>query len=785
MHHRFRARGWTGRWATRLAFAMLVILVAAFVAACGGDDGDGDGGDGNEANLEFPDTFPNFDAEYLTALPRENWITNGGTVANDRYSPLDEINDGNVADLKAEWKVDLASGTDAKYSHEAQPLVYNGIAYVPTGEDDVFAIDVESGETKWKYEGELDQAISTVCCGWLSRGVGIGDGKVYIGKLDGMMVALDQETGEVEWESKVTDWKQENGGITAAPLYYDGMVYTGITGGEFGVRGRLVALDAETGEEQWRFNTTAGPDDKNPCNEGDGCETAGESWEGDSYLTGGAPVWQTPSVDPELGMIYFTTGNANPDVDGSGRAGANLYAASFVALDLKSGEYEWHYQTVHHDIWDYDQPSPTVLYEAEVDGEKVPAIAQAAKTGWLYSLNRETGEPIWPIEETEVRQNTQQKTHPTQPIPQYEPFSEHEITDEDYEAIVEQVKANPEGANLKVLRPKTNEPADVVFSPPGMNEVTVVAHGPTGGTNWPPSSYNHEAELIYVCSLDGASGMYPSGVEEFEPGGLRLGSILTLLPFGETPGQLTAIDANTGEKTWEYEMEKSCYSGSVTTAGNLVFVGQNDGMLLALSADKGEKLWEFQTGAGANSTATVFEHDGEQKVLFLAGGNSLAASPHGDNLWLFSLSGQGESLEGIEKGSDAGGVDHFDPDRESQDGVGEGDTTDGEGDGPKDGDAASGENVDADNPVGTKRAGDLKNGESVFAANCSVCHGADGTGAQGGPPLTNSTNLDAVLAQVENGGSGMPAFGDQLSADEILDVSAYVTNAIAGGGDDG
>ena len=757
--------------------ALLVVLLALLVGACGGGDDDDD--DSKQADpataqsdLDFPKTFPAFSAEYLTALPREHWITNGGSVYNQRYSPLTKINDENVDGLKGVWKADLASATAAKYSHESQPLVYNGTIYVSTGEDDVFAIDVESGETKWRYEGELDQKISTVCCGWLSRGVAIGDGKVYIGKLDGHMVALDQESGEVEWDVEVVDWKESNGGITAAPLYYDGKIYTGTTGGEFGVRGFVSALDAKTGEEEWKFFTTAGPEhDEVKCNEGDGCDTADESWEGDSYKTGGAPVWQTPSVDPELGMIYFTTGNANPDVDGSGRAGANLFTASFVALDAKTGEYEWHFQQVHHDIWDYDAPSPTILYDVEKDGKAIPAIAEAGKTGWLYALNRKTGEPIWDIEETPVPQYAQQKTHPTQPIPQYEPFVDQVIDDAEFSGIEEQVKANPEGAKLEVLRPSSDEPADVAFAPPAPNRVTVVAPGPTGGTNWPPSSYNPKAELIYVCSLNGAAGMYPSGVEEFVPGAVRLGSILTVLPFGSTPGQLTAIDSNTGEKAWEVEFKDgACYSGSITTAGNLVFVGKNDGHLEAYSADKGEKLWEFQTGAGANNTATTFEHKGKQYVLFLSGGNSLAATAHGDNLWLFSLDGTAESLPGIEKGAATGGVDHFDEEgklEEEQAGGGE------EAKDP-------GNETEATATGDTKRGGNLVNGESVFGDNCSVCHGLSGEGAQGGPPITNQRNLDAIMTQVEEGGNGMPAFGDQLSEQDVLDVATYVAESLAG-----
>ncbi|MCW2950018.1 MAG: quinonprotein alcohol dehydrogenase, partial [Thermoleophilia bacterium] len=604
--------------------------------ACGSDSKSKSDNSNDEGAT--PTTAPSFKASQLTKLPRQNWITNGGTISNDRYSPLDEINDGNVAQLKGDWKVDLQSGTEAKYSHEEQPIVYNGVIYVPTGEDDVFAFDAATGKQKWKYEGNLDPNISTVCCGWESRGVAIGEGKIYIGKLDGHMVALDQATGKVEWDVEVANWKKDNAGITAAPLYYDGKIYTGITGGEFGVRGRLTALDAGTGKELWRFYSTAGPDqdDNGPAD-----KKGSTTWAGDSYLHGGAPIWQTPTVDPKLGYVYFTTGNANPDVDGSDRAGDNLYASSFVALDAETGKYKWHFQTVHHDIWDYDQPSPTLLYTAKVDGKKIPAIAEAAKTGWLYVLKRKTGEPIWGAPETKVPQDAQQKTSPTQPIPTNPPFADHTVSAAELTAIQGTLKSNPAAKGIAVK-------SGPIFTPNSKAAITVSPPGATGGTNWPPSSYNHETNMIYVCGLDGVSGFYPSGTGTFEEGAVRLGSILTALPFGETPGHLTAINGDTGEIAWKVNFPDSCYSGSVTTAGNLVFVGRNTGELEAYTADKGVKKWSFQTGAGANSTVTPFELDGKEKIAFVAGGNSLAASPHGDNLWVFSLDGELEQLSGVE-----------------------------------------------------------------------------------------------------------------------------------------
>ena len=286
-------------------------------------------------------------------------------------------------------------GAAGKYSAEGQPLQYKGVIYVPTGADDVFAIDADTGEIKWEYKANLDQKISTVCCGWDNRGVALGDGKVYVGQINGKLVALDQDDGTVVWSTQVARW-QDGYTITHAPLYYDGRVITGVSGGEYGIRGRVTAFDAKTGKEAWRFYTIPGPG-----------ETGHESWpsDNDAWKSGGASVWQTPAVDPQLGLLYFSTGNAAPDLDGSERAGDNLFASSIVAIDAQTGKYRWHFQQVHHDIWDYDSPSPVVLFDVAVNGQMRHAIAETGKTGWTYFLDRETGKPLYGIEERAVPQS--------------------------------------------------------------------------------------------------------------------------------------------------------------------------------------------------------------------------------------------------------------------------------------------------------------------------------------------------------------------------------------------
>ncbi|MDX1562644.1 MAG: PQQ-binding-like beta-propeller repeat protein, partial [Gammaproteobacteria bacterium] len=340
-------------------------------------------------------TAPAFSGDDLVELPTTNWPTNGGDWYNRRYSPLTQINRNNVAELKGVWRTHLnGSGLGPQYSGEGQPIVYDGVIYMTTGANDVFAVSVETGQILWSYEANLDRAINAVCCGWVNRGVALGDGKVFQGQLDGKLVALDQASGDVVWSIQAERW-QEGYTITSAPLYYDGLVITGFGGGERGIRGRVKAYDADDGALVWTFNTIPGPG-----------EVGHDTWPQDNeiWMDGGAPVWQTPAVDPELGLVYFSTGNAAPNYNGSVRAGDNLFTASIVAVDAQTGEYRWHFQQVHHDIWDYDAPNPVILFDIEIDGRERRALAEASKTGWVYILDRVTGEPLIGIEERPVPQ---------------------------------------------------------------------------------------------------------------------------------------------------------------------------------------------------------------------------------------------------------------------------------------------------------------------------------------------------------------------------------------------
>jgi len=640
----------------------------------------------------------------LSALPASQWPTNGGDLYNRRYSTLSQINRGNVAQLKGVWRARLnGSGVGPQYSGEAEPIVYDGVLYIVTGADDVFAIDVETGAILWEYQAALDGLIDTICCGWTNRGLGFGEGKVFVGQLDGKLVALDRATGAVVWSVQAERW-QEGYSITSAPRYYDGLVITGFAGAEFGTRGRVKAYSAADGALVWTFYTIPGPG-----------EVGHDSWPADSdvWEHGGATVWQTPAVDPELGLLYFSTGNPGPDFNGAVRAGDNLFSLSTVAIDVATGQYRWHYQQVHHDIWDFDSATPVVLFDVSIDGTPRKAIASFNKTGWMYLLDRVTGEPLIGIDERAVPQEPRQATAATQPIPRGEPFKPQTIP------------VPPEGYSL---------PYDEHVFVPFWNERVI---GTRGGANWPPSSYDPERELMYVCASDRLY-FYEVDAEETDdpPGGARymggrFGGASGVAPYGV----FTAMDVKTNTVAWWQRWPERCYSGSISTAGGLVFVGRSDGRMTALDSDDGTMLWDFQTGAGVNATAATFEHDGEQYVAVLSAGNVFAGSPRGDSVWLFSLQGT------LDEVPPAG------PDRLS----------------------------DIGPPIGTPN---IEAGAALFAQACVACHGEDGEAGHVAPPITRGLSLGQVVNLIANGRNEMPSFTGTFDSNQARDIAGYVTERL-------
>jgi len=646
---------------------------------------------------------PAFSAEELTALPVSDWITTGGNLYNQRYSPLSQINKDNVTELKAEWRVGLNSGLGPRHNNQAQVIVYEGVLYNVTGQDDVFAIDIESGEILWTYKANLDPDDVVVCCGWVSRGLGMGDGKIFVGQLNARLVALDQRTGEVVWSNQVEN-PRIGYSITAAPVYYDGKVFIGNAGGDMGTRGRMQAFDSKDGSLIWTFYTIPGPG-----------EFGHDTWPRDNEIwkLGGAPIWQSPAIDPELGMIYFATGNPGPDLGAMVRPGDNLFSDSVVAVDVNTGEYRWHFQQVHHDIWDYDAANPVILFDAEYQGKMRKGIAQAGKTGWVYLLDRATGEPLLGIEERQVMQEPRQATAATQPYP---------IGD----ALVPlEIDINPENYDLvnqgRIFTPFFTEP---------------VIYTPMAAVNWPPSSYDPETNLMYICGNDATSGARADDSQYGEPtfqaqflGGAFAGSGTA------SRGIVTALDVRTNRIAWQRQWTDRCRSGILTTDGGLLFIGRSDGRLMALDKTNGKRLWEFRTDSGVNTAVTSFEHKGEQYIATYAGG-SLHTGEKGDGVWLFSLKGSLKPLPPPPS--------RFRP-------------------------AVAG-------IVPEGRVADLDNGRKIYMQSCTYCHGptGEGGGEGSGLPLTEALTVEQIMTVLGAGQNAMPAFSTIMSVEEMHDTSSFI-----------
>src|SRR5512139_2288404 len=646
---------------------------------------------------------PAFTPAELSTPSDNGWLTNGGTLSNQRYSPLAQVNRQNVKGLKALWHVQLDSGKELRHNNQAQPLVHDGVIYIATGQNDVFAISVDTGKVLWEYRSGLKEGDAFVCCLWANRGVGLGDGRVYVGRVDAVLLALDQRTGKVLWQTKTGEPKLGYS-LTAAPLYYNGMVIIGTAGGDLGIRGWVRAFDAKTGREVWRFDTVPGPG-----------EFGHDTWprHSNAWQWGGAPVWSTPAIDPELGLVYFSTGNPGPSLGGAVRPGDNLFTASIVALDVATGKYRWHFQEVHHDIWDYDAPNPIILFEAKYRGKLRKGLAQAGKTGWVYILDRVTGKPLIGINETKVMQESRQATSPTQPIPVGDALVAQSIAiaPEDHELVNHGRIFTPFAEKARI-------------------------YAPLAALNWPPSAYDPRTHWMYICASEGANGARMDA-SQFEPptfsksfrGGDYAGA------GTPTSGIYSALDLTTNRSVWQKRFNDGCRSGSLATAGGLVFLGRNDGRVIALDSSNGARLWQFQTEAAVNSAVTTFMHKGQQMLVTYAGGGFVSAKK-GDGVWLFSLNGT---------------LDEFAPVRPIAP-------------------AAAPARVPT-----TARIADVANGERLYKATCVYCHGDHGQGGEGGGKAISPTlGVEGVLSVLAMGRDKMPAFAAAMTPEQLQDVASYV-----------
>ena len=504
----------------------------------------------------------------------------GGNLGNQRYSRLTDIDRSKLAGLGGAWLVHLEDGKPTG-NMQATPVVIGGVMYIGSGSGSVYALDAASGERIWKFESPFGSQTN--------RGVAVADDKVFTGQSGARLAALDRNTGSLVWEIQLA----ERGGTPGVPMVHGGLVYMGISGGEAGARGQVGAYDVNTGREVWKFYTIPGPG-----------EFGHDSWEGDSWMRGGGPLWTHGAIDPALGLLIVPIGNPYPVTNGSARGGDNLFTASLLALDLKTGEYRWHFQEVHHDIWDYDNPTPPLLADIEYRGQPRQIVIHGGKTGFTYILDRTNGQPLIGIEERPVPQDPRNKTAATQPYP---------IGDSPVPTCPEpgSVAAGAEEACL----------FGAFFDLP-----VVMTPGTQGGLNSAPMAFSPDTGYFYV----------PASIinSQFGPGFSR--------PSGQPrAGTLTAMDPTTNRIVWQKRTTFPLGTGSglLATAGGLLFGGVADGHLVAYDARNGNQVWAFQTGAGADASVITYEVDGEQYLAILAGGNRFNLSQTGDNLWAFKLGG--------------------------------------------------------------------------------------------------------------------------------------------------
>ncbi len=512
-----------------------------------------------------------------------NFLHTNANYDQTRYYPSRQINVSNVNKLRPAWIFQ----TEVVETMETSPIVVNGIMYVTTAFNHVYALDAETGEQIWHYKHKMGP-ITTYCCGPNNRGVAAYGDMVYMGTLDAKLVALDAKTGKLVWEQQIAD-PELGYSETMAPTAVNGKILIGTNGGEYGIRGFVKAFDAKTGDLLWTFHTI--PEDSTgvwATHDATGrdmlrdieAEKAALDKMGDPYKTLGGGVWQNPAVDLELNRVFFVVGNPSPDLDGSLRPGDNLYTDSLVAVDLDSGEYVCHFQYIAHDVWDLDAVSPPILTDVMDDkGNKVPGVLHGGKTGHVYVHNRHDCSLIR--------------------------FSEAMVPQE----------------NMWVLPTK-----DGARMLPGAN----------GGVEWSPMAINPGLGLTYAINLHQPMTYHVESTP-YPEGKLWLGGAFKVIPGEEQWGNVTAVDYNTGKIRWKVKTPQPMIGGVLATAGGLVFTGEGNGQFKAYDAETGSVLWTFQAGAGVNAPPSSYTVDGKQYIVVAAGGNTQLNYKRGNNIIAFTL----------------------------------------------------------------------------------------------------------------------------------------------------
>ena len=518
------------------------------------------------------------------AKDSKNWLHSNGDYGQTRFYPSAQINSKNVATLKPKFIFQTA----VVESMETAPIVVNGVMFLTTAYNHVYAVDAVTGQEFWHFKHKMGP-VTTFCCGPNNRGVAVSDGKLYMGTLDSKLIALDTKTGKLLWQTEIAD-PEKGYSETMAPTVIDGKVLIGTNGGEYGIRGFVKAFDSNTGKLVWTFYTIPekgheGVWAKNDATGRDmhrdiAAEKVAFAKKSNFHETLGGGVWTTPAIDRATKTVYFVVGNPSPDLYGAERPGDNLYTDSLVAIDLDTGAYKWHFQYIAHDVWDLDAVSPPILVDVkDKSGKMIPAIVHAGKTGHVYVHDRRDGSLIR--------------------------FSEAMVPQENMWTL-------PTATGARML--------------PGAN----------GGVEWSPMAYNAGARLTYALNLNQPMTYQVDG-SNYPNGKLWLGGAFKNAAGEEQSGNVTAVNIDTGKIAWQAKTDQPMIGGALATAGNLVFAGEGNGWFKAYDAKTGKLLWKFQCGAGVNAPPVSYSVNGKQYIAVAAGGNSQMDFKRGNSIFVFGL----------------------------------------------------------------------------------------------------------------------------------------------------
>jgi quinohemoprotein ethanol dehydrogenase len=644
-----------------------------------------------------------------------NWMSAGRTYDEQHFSPLRKIEAANVKQLGLAWFYDLDA---AHRGQESTPLVIDGVMYVTSAWSKVFALDAKTGAPLWTYDPKVPGRVGVnACCDAVNRGVAVWQGRVYLGTLDGRLIALDAATGKPAWEV-MTVPEGARYTITGAPRALKGMVLIGNGGAEMGMRGYVTAYDAGTGKRVWRFYTV--PGDPSQPFESPALEKAAKTWSGEWWkLGGGGPVWDSIVYDPAMDLIYIGVGNGTPWNRDKVRGDA-LFLTSIVALKASTGEYVWHYQTTPGDEWDYDACSPLILADLDIGGKKRNIIMQAPKNGFFYVLDRATGE----------------------------------LLSADPYAVTNWAKS---------VDPKTGRPS--IESAARYSETGkpfVAMPGPGGGHSWQPMSFSPLTRLVYIPVTELSFPFIPeksatlhelawnTGVD-FNAGSLPQDSKIKAFIKSGLKGHLAAWDPVARKEVWRAELGRPWNGGVASSAGNLVFQGNGMGEFVAYGADTGVRLWSAETQAGVLAAPIAYSVDGDEYVAIevgwggafgLAAGELARDSHVASNLprvLVYKLGGSAV-LPPLPAAAPA----VLDP------------------------------------PADTATEANVTAGKALYHRYCSSCHGDSATGSGVLPDLRYSGLIkspeafDMTVRQGTRIDKGMVAFKDEVSPQDLEKIRAYV-----------